>query len=218
MKNNHRFLNLVLLSAMMPVLLTACGPEEKFVAPEIEPPADLVPGYVPEGFELVKGYQIEPGSFDGSRFVADAENCKQDTRRICGLELLGSFFDLKSPAGNDIQGIHYQDGDSLLLITKSYYSGGSMDLWRAAYEAPGEETREGDFDCLPFAIARRFPPLPLRSAGIQEVRTVVGTQVTVLDGPLGLITVFVRRDYLLTVESGISLEENLRIIASLLQN
>jgi signal transduction histidine kinase len=30
----------------------------KFVAPEIEPPTDLIPGYVPEGFELVSGFQL----------------------------------------------------------------------------------------------------------------------------------------------------------------
>jgi hypothetical protein len=208
----------VLFIFLLATMLAACGPRTKLVAPEIEPSADLIPGYVPEGFELVKGYQINPGDFGGSRFFADAEDCEVDARPICDLHLSGSFFDLQSPAGNDILGIHYQDGDNLLLITKSYYPGGSLELWRAAYEASDQD--HSDYKCsyLQFVLDMPLPPLPLRFAEIQEVRTVGETQVAILDGALGLMTVFVRGDYLLTVEIDISLEENLKIVASLLGN
>jgi len=218
MKNNPKFLNLVLIFALLLILLAACGPKVKFVAPEIEPPADLIPGYIPEGFKLIKGYQIKPENFEVSHFFADGENCDEETRNNCGLELSDFFFNLQSPDGNDILGLHYQDGNNLLLITKSYYPGGSLDLWRAAYDAPGEDTQECDCDCFPFVIDRRLPPFPLRFAEIQEMRTVSGTQVAILNGASGLTTIFIRGDDLLTVESGVSLEENLRIVESLLEN
>ena len=205
----------VLFIFLLATMLAACGSKVKFVAPEIEPPADLIPSYVPDGFELVKGYQIKPGDLEADRFFADAEDCEEDIRPVCDLHLSGSFFDLQSPAGNDILGLHYQNGDNLLLITKSYYPGGSLDLWRSAYEASDEGTQDCNCDCFRFAINIPRPPLPLRFAEIQEVRTIGETQVAVMDGPLGLITFFVRGDYLLTVESGISLEENLKVVASL---
>lgn len=206
------------LFTMLVFTLSACGPKTKFVAPEIEPPADLIPGYVPEGFELIKGYQISVGDFEASRFFTDAEDCDEDTSLACALGLSDSFFDLQSPAGNDILGIHYQDGDSLLLVTKSYYPGGSLDIWRAAYEASYEGNPECNCNCFQFALDIPLPPIPLHFAEIQDVRTVGETQVAVLDGPLGLTTVFMRGDHLITVESDISLSENLKVVASLLEN
>ena len=41
--------------------LAGCGHQMEFVAPEIEPPPDLIPDYVPNGFELVSGFQL-PGA------------------------------------------------------------------------------------------------------------------------------------------------------------
>ena len=208
----------VLFLLLLATALAACSSDAKFVAPEIDPPADLIPGYVPEGFKLIKGYQIKPEDFEAQYFSHDPEDCGEDTRIICGLDLSGSFLDLKSPAGHDILGLHYQDGDSLLLITKSFYPGGSLELWRTANEASYDEYPDCECDCVQFVMDMPLPPLPLRFAEIREVRTVGETQVAVMDGPLGLITVFIRGDYQLTVESGISLEENLKVVASLLGN
>jgi hypothetical protein len=207
----------VLFFLLLVPLLAACGSHRQFVVPEIDPPSDLIPGYVPDGFKLVKGYQIKPEEFEASRFFAGAEDCNEDTRLVCGLGLSDSFFDLQSPAGNDILGLHYQDGDNLLLVTKSYYPGGSLDLWRAAYEASYKDDLDCGCNCFQFAMNMPFPPLPLRFAEIQEVHTVGETQVAVLDGPLGLIAVFMRGDYLVSVEGDLTSEELLRIVESLLQ-
>lgn len=218
MKTRTKFPLQVLFLILLATVLAACSSDAKLVAPEIDPPADLTPGYVPEGFKLVKGYQIKPGDFEAQYFSPDSEDCEEDTRIICGLDLSGSFFKLQSPAGHDILGLHYQDGDRLLLITKSYFPGGSLELWRAAYEASDENIPACECDCVQFVMDIPLPPLPLRFAEIQELRTVGETQVAVMDGPMGLITVFVRGDYLLTVESDISLEENLKIVTSLLDD
>ena len=221
MKTRTKFSLQVPLIFLLATMLAACGSRTQFVAPEIEPPADLIPGYVPKGFELVKGYQIKPGDFDERRVFADAEHRDEDTRPICDLHLQASLFDLQSPSGNDILGIQYQDGDRLLLITKSYYPAGSLDLWRAAFGEDEEDARDCDgycpCGCVGIALGRM--PVLFRDGEIQDVRTVGGTQVAIVDqGLLGTITVFLREDYLLTVEGGISLEENLKIVASLLDD
>ena len=106
------------------------------------------------------------------------------------------------------------------MITKSHFSDGTLDLWRTAYET----SQPVLFDCA-CADLRLFPEgFPARVAEVQEERAIGGTRVAILKGPGGWITVFVRGDYLLTVESGlpleddgISLEENLKIVASLLE-
>lgn len=46
---------------LMALTVTGCGPGVGFSAPEIDPPADLIPGYVPEGFELVSGFELQGG-------------------------------------------------------------------------------------------------------------------------------------------------------------
>lgn len=189
------------LLILLGCLLTACSHKAKFVAPEIEPPADLIPGYVPKGFELVSGFQLPrettlPATFNG-------DDVSQFARIL--------IFDLKSPNGNDLQGVYYQGKEHLILITKSHFPDGTLDLWRAAYEASWPKPC-GCSD-LPRLDAI---PIPARLIEIQEERTIGETRVAILKRPLGWITVFVRGDYLLTVESGISLEENLKIVASLM--
>jgi hypothetical protein len=174
----------------------------KYVAPEIDPPADLIPGYMPEGYDLISGFQLSTHN-TLPEFSGGDEN---------GMPGLDHFFDVKSPMGNVIQGVYYQGKQNLILVTKAYFPGGTLDDWLAAYEKSQPEP----CDCGGFLRLDAFP-LPSRFDELQEERTIDGTRVAILKGPLGWTTVFVRGDYLLAVESGISLEENLKIVTSLLK-
>lgn len=213
-RTNFHFSLLVLVA----VLLTACGQgAPQLVAPEIAPPADLIPAYVPDGFELIKGYQLQKVEFEAREFPAEAGEGDKDKRvdwAACDLDLSGAFFDFRSPAGNDIQGLHYQSKDKLLLITKSSYPDGSLDAWRSAYEPTEKETSECNCECIASVVG--FPMSP-RRAEIKEVRTIGDTQVAILEMGGTWITIFVRDEYLLTVASSISLEENLKVVESLLE-
>ena len=192
---------LMLLACILP----ACRPNPKFVAPETDPPADLIPGYVPGGFELVSGFQL-PG-----KVIFPATSDGDDISDFLRIR----DFNPKSPNENAIQGVYYQGKDHLILISKSYFPEGNLDLWRTAYEA----SRPKPCECAGFPGLRLdTETFPVRIYEIQEERTIGETRVAILKGPLGWITVFVRGDDLLTVESGISLEENLKIVASLLEN
>jgi hypothetical protein len=195
-------LSLLLLLAS---LLVACGSRLKFSAPEIEPPADLIPAYVPEEYKLISGFQL----IAEDMFPADIFGDGVLGGRMGGVN---PFFDLKSPNGYNIQGVYYHGKDHLILITKSYFLGGTLDLWRTDYEASRPEF--GPCECAGLRLAPEL--FPARFAEIQEERTIGETSVAILKGPLGWTTVFVRGDYLLTVESGISLDENLKIVTSLL--
>jgi hypothetical protein len=220
---NPKFKTALFTIAALACLLSACAPRRPtFAAPEIEPPADLIPSYVPEGFTLGNGFQLE----------ADGKAIPEGFSRL--IPRLG--FDVKSPAGNDIQGVYYQNENQLILITKSYFPGGTLDLWRAAFEeslpkpceCECERTCECGQDsecaCRPIRPARTGPDLfPGRFKEFQEERTIEGTRVAVLNSGGRWITVFMRGEYLLTVEgglarddNGIPLEENLKIVASLL--
>ena len=221
-------------SKFVPVLLvllafaiSACGVKSKtkFVAPEIKPPADLIPAYLPDGFKLFQGFQVLAGEAKARLFPDDSRDCPRQTivqRAVCCLELPDLFFGLKSPASNEILGISYQNGDQLLLITKSYFPGGSLDLWRTNFEK-GKKDNTQDCNCNCGCCPCRFffagpLPFPFRHGEIQEVRTVGETQVAIVDqGLMGMNAVFVRGDYLLTVESNLPLEEVLKIVESLLQ-
>jgi len=197
----------MLLLMMLGCLLAACSRPPQFVAPEIDSPTDLIPSYVPEGFEHVSGFQLTGEPPLREAFDDDEE---------LFVERLGkrfTFANIKSPSGNDIQGVYYQGKEHRLLITKSYFPEGTLDLWRTTYEASWPKP----FECECVELRLAALNLPPRITEIQEERTIDGVQVVILKGPLGWITVFVRGDYLLTVESGISLEENLKIVASLLE-
>lgn len=206
------------LLVLLAILLTACGQQApQLIAPEIAPPADLIPDYVPDGFELVKGYQLQIGRFEAREFPADAGEGDEDKRvnwAACDLDLSGTYFDFRSPAGNDIQGVHYQSKDKLLLITKSSYPDGSLDLWLSTYEPTENGSSDCSCDCITSMVG--FPVLP-RRAEIKDVKTIGNNPVAVLERWGGWITIFVRDEYLLTVESSIPLEENLRIVESLLE-
>ncbi len=218
MKPKTKSILQVLSFLLLATLLASCGNRTKFVAPEIAPPSDLIPAYVPEGFELIKGYQIKVGDFEGSRVLAVAEGRDEDRRIICDLDLPGSFFNLQSPAGNDILGVHYQDGDSLLLITKSSYPGGSLDGWQATFEGDDEGDCDCDCGCCCMVITIDPLPFPHGKVEITEVRSVGETQVAIVDhGLIGATAVFMRGDHLLTVQGDISLEETLKVVESLLQ-
>lgn len=187
------------------ILLPACSPRPEIVAPEIEPPADLIPAYVPDGFELVSGFQLA-----GSPAAGEGEF--PPLRRL--------DFNLKSPAGNEILGLYYQSPEQTILITKSAFPGGSLAEWRTAFEdaSPAPCVCDG-------CPARAMPdPLSRRMPAIREERTIGGTDVAVLELSGGWMTVFVREGWLLTVESGllpgkggIPLAENLKIVADLLE-
>jgi hypothetical protein len=184
------------------VILAACDTGMKYVAPEIDPPADLIPGYMPEGYDLISGFQLSTHN-TLPEFTGGDEN---------GMPGLDHFLDVKSPMGNVIQGIYYQGKQNLILVTKAYFPGGTLDDWLAAYE----ESLPEPCDCGGLLRLDAFP-LPSRFDELQEERTIDGTRVAILKGPLGWTTVFVRGDYLLTVESQIPLEENLKIVTSLVK-
>jgi hypothetical protein len=201
--HKHKFA--IPLFVLLACCLTACGSRQKFVAPEIDPPDDLIPAYVPKGYKLISGFQL----LGEDKFLA---NGRGDNALIVPTEEFHSFYDLKSPTGNVIQGVYYQGKDHLILITKSYFPDGSLEIWRKNYEASNLKFDECECGCL----CRHLRLFPIRFYELQEEHTIADAQVIVLKGPLGLLTVFVRGDYLLTVESGISLDENLKIVASLL--
>ncbi len=48
----------MLLLMTLVCFLAACSQPTKFVAPEIDPPADLITDNVPKGFELISGFQL----------------------------------------------------------------------------------------------------------------------------------------------------------------
>lgn len=196
---------------LLALILTACGRQApQFIAPEIESPPDLIPSYVPQGFELISGFQLDNDNLEATITSTDGSE-----RVFPDWKLRDPSFSLKSPAGNNILGVHYQDGDKLLLITKSAFPDGNLELWQEAYESPFRCDDDCECDCFEFVIG---VPIPFRAAEIQEVRTIAGTQVVILRNPSGWITVFMRGGDLLTIESGISLEENLKVVASLLEN
>lgn len=202
MSTKSRFMLSLLM--LLVGFLPACSHPPKFVAPEIEPPTDLIPGYVPDGFELVSGFKL-PGKIP---FPATSDG--GDVFRIAGMDPTN----LKSPKGNEIQGVYYQGNEHLILITKSYFPEGTLDLWRSTYEASGPKPCE----CEWLKLRPNSEHFPTRLVEIQEERTIDGTRVAILKGPLGQITVFIRGNYLVTVESGISLDDNLKVVASLLEN
>jgi hypothetical protein len=185
------------------LLITACSHQTKFVAPQMEPPSDLIPSYVPDGFEFGYGFQL-PGGITWQEAVYGGKLPVSSRTR---------GFNLKSPDGNDIQGVFYQGKAHLILITKSYFPGGTLDAWRTAFEASGEPVCEcGGFELrlnAGFSLSRRIE--------VEEERSINGTRIAVVKEPMGWITVFVRDDYLVTVQNGISLEENLKIAESLLK-
>lgn len=203
-----------LLVLLVPLLAACGGSHRQFSAPEIDPPVDLIPAYVPEGYELVAGFEIEVGDLSG-RFVAIGD----DGRIFCGADLILPLFVIKSPAGNDILGVYYEDDeDGLLLITKSSFPGGSLESWQAAYEAAYADDCDCDCDCDCCLAIAVDAPFPVRAAEIREIRTVGDTQVAVLDSELGgTVAVFVRDGHLIAVDGDLLPEEHLRIIASLLE-
>jgi hypothetical protein len=214
MKNRIKFLSFTLLCAAALMLLAGCGSGVTFSAPEIDPPADLVPDSLPEGYDLVKGYKIPVGSIE-MRFLASEAG--EDGRVLCDLGLTDAFFDLKSPAGNPIVGVHYQNGDHLLLIGKSSFPGGSLEDWRSIYEDTVEPSPDCGCGCCCPNFSTGFGDL-LRGTEIEGFFTVAGTDAALLEGALGKILVFVRGDDLLTVEGDLSTAELLKIAAGLLKN
>ena len=207
MYTKHNFTPQVLFLALLLVLVTACGTHTVFNAPTVEPSADLIPGYIPTGFKLISGFQMPHGGI-GFSTSPTGEPVAVISRKMDG----GPFFTLKSPLGNDIQGVHYENGDRHILITKSYFPDGFLELWRTTYEASWYDTCE----CMNLRPGELLPGRG-RYAEVVEERTIGDTQIAILEGPKGWVTVFVRDDYLLSVESSISLEENLKIVASLLE-
>ena len=195
------------LFVLLTCALAGCGSErKKFVAPEIEPPADLIPVYIPKGYKLISGFQIAGEDIFPVNVFGDGAFLGR-------LRVGNSYSDLRSPNGNDIQGVYYQGKDHLILIARSYFPEGTLDLWREKFEASGFKFDECECFRLRF-LPRHFLS---RILEILEERTISGTRVLILKGPVGWITVFIRGDYLLTVESGTSLEEIMKIVSSLLK-
>ncbi|HEY69667.1 MAG TPA: hypothetical protein G4O08_03685 [Anaerolineae bacterium] len=194
--------------ALLMLGVAACGRKPVFIAPEIPPMEDLIPAYIPDGFELVSGFEIAGDSplldtsADDRLFV--------DNHRV--------KINLRSPMGEDVVGVHYEGQDQLILITRSPFPEGTLDLWISAFEGPFIEPCT--CDCVHLrervSLLRSDAGYRSRLPEVQETRIVKGTPVAILERPEGWITVFMRGDDLLTVESGIDLAENLKIVASLL--
>ncbi len=199
MNTNSKVFVLLLLAC----IVSACSSRPRFVAPEIDPPADLIPGYLPAGFTLDMGFQIA------------AEEKFRALSEVGEFPYVGHgpFWDLKSPEGNDILGVFYQKGDQDIMITKSYFPGGNLDIWRQAYEASTSQLFASE--CI--GTRMNAFPVSIRFAEIQEERSIAGTDIIILNRAGGTVTVFMRGDYLLTIESSIALEENLKIVKSLLE-
>lgn len=194
------------LFMLLACVLVGCDSGPKFAAPEIDPPSDLIPAYLPKGYKLVSGFQLIPDSELQLRIFGDGLL----TAHRKGFR---NLYNLKSVNGNVIQGVYYRGKHHLILITKSYFPGGSLAQWRADFEASNLDLSE--CECLNRCW---FPRLALfRFYEIQEEHTLSGVQVIILKGPMGLVSAFMRGDYLLTVESGISLDEILKIVTSLLE-
>ncbi|NTW08058.1 MAG: hypothetical protein HGA28_00620 [Anaerolineaceae bacterium] len=193
---------------LVAILLTACGKEKaKFIAPEISPPADLIPSYVPEGFKLVSGFTL-----DGEIHIEEFD-VEEDSNRFSLNSMGDLFFNEKSPAGTAINGVYYDNGEELILITKASYPGGNLDLWKQELD----KSRPGNCECDCGGLIRLdVSHLTPRFNEILPERAVGDTRVAVLQSYFGYVTVFMRGEDLLIVESGISLEENLKIVASLL--
>jgi hypothetical protein len=203
----RKFRIIYITFSLVAIFLTSCSTQQKFSAPEIDPPEDLIPGYVPAGFTLVSGFQLD-GEIHLEEFSANGESGRFGMMSIGNL-----FYQNKSPAGNAIKGVYYQGGDQLILITKSSFPQGSLELWKESFNAslPGQ----CECDCIN-NIRLDFSNLPKRSFELLSDETVNDTQVAVLKGPMGFLTLFMRGEELTAVESGISLEENLKIVSSLL--
>ena len=206
------FVNLVfLLSLSSAILLASCSSTTKLVAPEVEPPADLIPAYLPDGYKLVKGYQLS--AIPSERWF-DADQPPGDDPMVRVAQAMGKPVDvlnLYNPAGKDVFGVQFQKGEKHLLITKASYPGGSMDLWLSTYAGSTSSNQSGEMSCPPMII----PSLDFRDK-LTEVRTLQNSQVAILQGPLGWKAVFVKGDDLLTVQGDISLEEILKIAESLI--
>lgn len=194
---------------LLVVVLVACNTGLKFDAPEIDPPTDLIPGYVPDGYELISGFQISGDNALSDETLGDLGGL------VDRFKAGDHFFSVKSPAGNVIQGVYYKGKEHLILVSKSYFPEGTLDDWLAAYEE--SQPKPCECDCPGF-VRLETVPFPTRFDEFQEERTIEGTRVVILNGPLGWTTIFVRGDYLLAVESTISLEENLKIVASLIND
>jgi hypothetical protein len=205
MDTKQKFLIPILI--LITFFLAACDTQMKFTAPETDPPADLIPSYVPEGFNLVSGFQLS-AEFIMPEFTGGDE-IGLNGRLLNGDHFLG----IKSPAGDVIQGVYYQGKQYLILITKSNFPNGTIDDWLALNEE--RQFKPCDCDCAGFVRLGELT-FPTRFEEPQEERTIDGTRVAIFKGPLGWLTVFVRGEYLLTVESEISLEENLKIVTSLI--
>jgi hypothetical protein len=108
--------------------------------------SDLVPGYVPDGYKLISGFQL-PGDLASELALGEVAGL------VGRLEAGNHFFDVKSPAGNVIQGVYYQGKDHIILISKSYFPGGTLDDWQAIYE--DSLPKPCDCDCPGLARGRR---------------------------------------------------------------
>jgi hypothetical protein len=196
------------LIALLMLGVAACGRKPVFTAPEIPPVEDLIPAYLPEGFELVSGFEIAGDSSLQDSFADDRLFVDDHRTKI----------HLKSPVGEDVVGVHYEGQDHLILITRSPFPEGTLDLWKSAYE--GSFIEPFTCDCPNLreraSLLRSNAGFQSRLPEVQETRIIKGIPVAILETPRGWITVFMRGDDLLAVESGISLAENLKIVASLL--
>lgn len=154
------------------IATSACGQQTKFVAPEIDPPTDLIPGYVPQGYQLEFGFQL-PGEKLALN-VFDGDGGSSVVKRI-------RLFDPKTPNGNDIRGVYYRGKDHLILITKSHFPEASLDLWSEAYEESQLKPCECDCNMLRLEVI----PAVDRLYELLEERELDGTRIAILKGPGG---------------------------------
>jgi hypothetical protein len=179
--------NLILLLLVLP--LTACGAGSKDIIPTQEPPKDMVPGYLPVGFEYDKSIEL----------IFSVEDGREPSP-------------LFSPSGNSTTLVHYIKGDEHLCIHKSIFPDGSLEKWLEIFQ----DVSIDNCECFP-RRSGDSTNLSNRLPKIVEKQTIEGIEVQILEGPIGWMSVYVKDNVLMIVEGTIPLEENLKVVTSLLK-
>jgi hypothetical protein len=91
------------------------------------------------GFNLVQGFEISVGK-KARFFPDDSGDCEHQSflqRPVCLLGVSDTFFDLKSPAGNEILGIYYQGEDLLAQVEEHFILVLNVDVFVHNHDEPG---------------------------------------------------------------------------------
>lgn len=184
-KNNYLLAG-VIMSLVM-IIFAGCTSKAESTPAYQEPPKEMIPGYIPDGFELDSSHEM---SFD------------KDGRDPSSYH---------SPLGNSIMSLHYENGDEIICINASDFPGGTLESWLEIYQS----TPFDDCECLPRRGGEELS-ISNRSPEIVEEQMIGDTPVVVLEGPIGWAVAFVHNDQFWLVEGTVSLKELLKVVESLL--